>query len=401
MNNFSKAQETLLSLLGQNLFSVPYTPASDTDWVEVIKESRAQSVLILAFKSNKDLALEADVREALQKRLKRSTMNNIKCFKNHAYLHSLMTKNNIPYCILKGAAAAFYYSEPLLRGMGDVDFYVHPDDIDRAMEVFVAEGFERKDKNHLYHIVLRKGDIHFEMHFEPISVPYGEVGDIYREYWKDIRESAAVVSDGLTEFKAPSTFHHGLITLAHIQHHLVAEGIGLRHLCDWAVFANSFSEEEFVSIFEERLKRIGLWRFACILSLAASEYIGMPYKKWMGDEHTLARELISDILLGGNFGRKDKQRKYEGMFISDRGKNGMDTNRFVQAFRSLNRIVRSYWKIVERIPLLYPIGWLYFSFRYLFRLITGKRKLDIANTYKQSGKRKEFYKQLRIFEPEV
>ena len=104
--------------------------------------------------------------------------------------------------------------------------------------------------------------------------------------------------------------------------------------------------------------------------------------------------------MGGNFGRKDGQRRYEAMFISDRGKNGMETNRFVQVFRSLNSIVKTYWRIVDKIPLLYPVGWLYFSFRYLFRLITGKRKLDFADTYRQSGRRKKFYKKLRIYEPE-
>lgn len=400
MDRFSKTQKTLLSLLGHHLFSTPFTPDPDTDWREVIRESKWQSVLVLAFQSHKDLALSDDLRESLQKKLKYSTLSNIKCFKDHAYIHSLMTRNNIPYCMLKGAVSASYYPDPLWRGMGDVDFYVHPEDIERAMEVFVADGFTRVDKNHPYHIVLKKGDIHCEMHFEPIAAPYGRVGEIYRAYWKDIREKASVASDMLAEYKAPSPFHHGLITLAHIQNHLVAEGIGLRHLCDWAVFANAFSEEEFVSIFEEPLKRVGLWRFACILSLAASEYLGMPYRKWMGNERDLATELIGDILLGGNFGRKNTQRQYEALFISDRGKNGMKTNRFVQAFRSLNYIVRGHWRIVNKIPLLYPIGWVYFSFRYLFRLITGKRKLDLADTYKQSGKRKKFYKKLRIFDPE-
>jgi hypothetical protein len=327
-------------------------------------------------------------------------MNSIMCFKNHSYLHSLMTQNKIPYCVIKGAASAHYYSEPLCRMMGDVDFYVHPDHIERAMKIFLSEGFQRHDENHAYHIVLKKGSMHFEMHFDPISAPYGDVGRVYREYWNDLISDSQMICDEPAKYRGPSAFHHGLITLAHLQHHLVAEGIGLRHLCDWAVFANSFTEDEFVEIFEKKLKAVGLWRFACLISLAASEYMGMPYKSWMGNDLSTATDLMNDILSGGNFGRKDKQRRYEALFISDRGKNGFKTNRILQVMKSLNRIVRDRWKIVEKIPLIYPVGWVYFSLRYVIRLILGVRKLDIADTYKQSGERKELYKRVKLFEPE-
>lgn len=396
----NEAQKTLLSLLGKNLFAVPFTPAPDTDWQAVFKESCMQSVVICAFNNHSELPLDPETRASVVKRIRKTTLSNIICFKNHSYVHSLMTGNDIPYCILKGAASAHYYDEPLCRCMGDVDFYVHPDDLERAQAVFEREGFVRTDKNHLIHAVLKKDNVHCEMHFAPIAEPDGHVGEIYRKYWEDIRECSGIVCDHPAEYSAPSDFHHGLITLAHIQHHLVAEGVGLRHLCDWAVFVNSFSDEEFAVTFEERLKRVGLWRLARLLGLAASEYLGLPYKNWMGDERDLASELMNDILAGGNFGRKDRQRQYEGLFISDRGKNGFESNRFAQVFRSLNRIVRSQWKIVEKLPLLYPVGWLYFSVRYLVRLLLGKRKLDIADTYKQSGKRKELYKKFKLFEPE-
>ena len=396
----NEVQRTLLSLLGSNLFSVPFTPDPDTDWQAVFKESCMQSVVICAFNNHNSLPLDPETREAVVKRIRKATLSNIICFKNHSYVHSLMTENDIPYCILKGAVSAHYYDEPLCRCMGDVDFYVHPDDLEKAQAVFEREGFVCTDDNHAYHIGLKKDNIHCEMHFAPIGEPRGRVGDIYRKYWDDIRECSSLVCEPLAKYRAYSPFHHGLISLAHIQQHLVVEGIGLRHLCDWAVFANSFSEEDFAEIFEERLKRVGLWKFACLLGLAASEYLGLPYKSWMGDERDVASELMNDILTGGNFGRKDRQRRYEALMISDYGKDGFGTNRFVQVFRSLNRMVKNRWKIVEKCPLLYPVGWLYIPLAYFVRLLLGKRKLDLADTYKQSGKRKELYKKLKLFEPE-
>ena len=68
--------------------------------------------------------------------------------------------------------------------------------------------------------------------------------------------------------------------------------------------------------------------------------------------------------------------------------------------KSLNQIVADNWKLAAKIPLLYPIGWVYFSIRYLIRVILGKRKLNLVDTYVKSGERKELYKKLNLFEPE-
>lgn len=398
--NISAVQKTVLQLLGHNLFSIPFTPDPNTDWREVLKESRVQAVGLMAFQNYSELPLDDELLADIKKMIRISTIKNIKCFQYHTHLHKLMTKNGISYCVLKGAASAHYYPDPLLRNMGDVDFFVPQHDVAHAMEILIENGFERQPINHPIHAVFRNGKEHFEMHFKPIAVPKGPIGDVFMDYWKNICEDSVLLHDGLTECQIPDVFLHGFILLSHFQHHLLVEGIGLRHVCDWAVFVNSFSSEEFISLFEKRLKRAGLWRLAQLLSLASSEYLGMPYQEWMGDDKETATELMMDILAGGNFGRKDRQRAYEGLFISDHGKDGVKTNRLIQVFKSLNRIVDSHWKAAKKFPLLYPFGWAYFSLRYLIRVLLGKRKLNLVDTYVKSGERKELYKKLNLFEPE-
>jgi hypothetical protein len=128
--------------------------------------------------------------------------------------------------------------------------------------------------------------------------------------------------------------------------------------------------------------------------------MGMPYKEWMGNDYETADELLEDIVYGGNFGRKDKQRSYEGMFIADRDTGDMSKGRLIQIFSSLNDIVDSRWRVAKKCPLLYPIGWAYFSLRYLIRVLLGKRKMNLLDTYQKSGHRREKYAKFRVFEPE-
>ena len=397
---FSPKQTTLLQLIGHNLFDLPFSPSPDTDWRAVYKESRAQAVGILAFQTYRELPMAEDIAADINKFIKASTWRNVQCFQYHTYLHKLLTQHEIPYCVVKGAASASYYPDPLLRAMGDVDFYVHPDDMDRALAVFEADGFTSDSVNHPCHIAMKNGKKHFEMHFKPVAYHNGPVGEKLEVYWRNIRETAVPSEMEFATYIGPSTFHHGFILLTHLQHHLFYEGVGLRHLCDWAVFANAFSSEEFVAVFEAELKRIGLFRLAQLLSLCAVKHMGMPHKDWMGDDYETADELLEDILSGGNFGRKDKQRSYEGMFIADRDTGDMSRGRLIQIFSSLNNIVDSHWRAAKKCPLLYPIGWVYFSLRYLIRVLLGKRKMNLVDTYQKSGQRREKYEKLRVFKPE-
>ena len=398
--NISKSQSALLSLLSSNLFGAPLNIEDDVDFSEVLAEGKAQAVTLCAFQNYKNLPLDEKTRADVQSSIKATTLANMLCFKNHTKLHAIMEKNNIPYCAIKGAASAHYYPAPLMRNMGDVDFFVTPDNLEKTLEIFSSMGFEKKGHNHRYHVSINKGNSHFEIHFKPIGAYEGEVGERVNECWSGILDSSRLIDDGVAQCKIPETFIHGFILLTHLQSHLLSEGVGLRHLCDWAVFANSFSNEEFVEIFEHRLKKVGIWRLAQLLSLASHKNFGMPLKEWMGDDFDTADALFYDMITGGNFGRKDGQRNYEGLFISDKKNRKAKKNRISHIFTSLNMIVEGHWKSAKKYKILYPIGWIFFSFRFLFRVICGKRKANVLSAYKNSGKRKELYESLNLFVPE-
>ena len=401
MNNLKSEQRALLNLLGHRFFGAQLELEPDVDWEAIVKESMAQAVFSVTFNNYNELKIPEKLGKIIKKQLLRHALSNAECFKNHTCVHNIMVKNGIPYCTLKGAVSASYYPDSTLRSMGDVDFYVHPDNIDRALSIFLNEGFERHEGNHPSHIGLERGSMHLEMHFKPVAYHEGWIGEILEEYWSDIIDSATLSDTKLATYYRPSTFHHGFILLTHLQHHLYSEGVGLRHFLDFILFADSLSNDEFVDIFEAKLKRIGLWRLARLLCLAAVKNMGMEKKAWMGDDFDVADELLSDIIYGGNFGRKDLQRKYEGLFISDKNEGTTEKGRIRLLFKSLNTIVDYNWSSAKKIKILYPVGWVFFSMRYLVRVLLGKRKMNLGDTYQKSGKRREIYSKIKAFEPEI
>ena len=393
------AERALLALLRKSLFGgeLEYELTRE-EQLAALEESRKQAVFCLAAQS---ASLAGEESDRVRGQSLSAIRLNVEILRQHQYLHELMTKAGIPYVVLKGAASAYYYPQPQQRMMGDVDFLVAQEDVERASRLLAAEGFTPWDEAHICHIVFRKERMHFEMHFEPAGVPDGEAGKIVRRYCAEMIAAAATVQSGFVTFQNPAPFYHGLIMLLHMQHHLLAEGIGLRHLCDWAVFVDRFSSEEFRAMFEDRLKEIGLWNFAVAVSLSAHLAIGLPYREFMGKDSDLAQSLLLDILAGGNFGRKDRGRVQEGMFISNRGKDGVGHSRLVQMVFSVNQIVYTHWPVCKRWKLLLPFGWLYWGAVRGCRVALGKRKpMQLARAFRESQPRKELYKRLRLFEPE-
>ena len=164
---------------------------------------------------------------------------------------------------------------------------------------------------------------------------------------------------------------------------------------------------EFPNLFGDRLKKVGLWRLARMLSLCAVRYLGLPEQPWMieqkRDDHTAAA-LMEDILSGGNFGNKDRQRAYEGMFISERGKNGVSNRRIRMGFQSLNRITLAKYPFFRRVPILLPLGWFLAFGGYLFR--THKRnkggsQIHVLSAFRKSAPRIRLYQSLGIYESEL
>ena len=327
-------------------------------------------------------------------------MSNLHVDSDHAELHRILTSANIPYVILKGNASASFYPDPMLRAMGDVDFLIEKKNIGKVDLLLRKNGFETQPSNHECERAYHKGMSIWELHWEVNGVPGGEVGKRIHEYLSDMIEKAEPASLMNGEYLSPTPFHHGLVMLLHVARHMVTGGIGLRHLCDWAVFVERLGDS-FPEMFEDKLKDVGLWRFAQLLTQLSVVYLKCPEQSWMGEiEDQLLDDLKDDIFAAGNFGHKDSNRADEAKFITSRRKGGVnDDSAMKQSILSANEIVRKHWNFADKVPFVYPAGWVFFGGRYAIRSFTGKRKKISVNELAKSAKtRKEIYQQMKLYE---
>lgn len=404
MINLSKEQKILLNLLSISISNNPESlilPSQDlesVDWTEVLKESVYQAVTLStlsALKHYKNFVPEK-VYLAWKGTGISILKNNLNVLNNQAQLIEILDKNNVNYCIIKGSSASNYYPNPDDRTLGDIDFLIEGEKRKSIEDLLKANGYNMWDMPHPSHSVFTKGDAHVEMHFEVAGLPNNDSKEYIKKYLKPATQKIKKETNQFGTFNAPNELYHGIIILLHMQHHMQKEGLGLRHVCDWACYlSKTYKMPYFKQELLPFLREIGLYKYAQIITEICVKYLGVAPQDWMDNKNQMiCEELMLDILSGGNFGFKDKGRSQSAHMIAQKGEK--DKGAVGNAFRAIHRIILTQYPIVKKLWLLYPIIYGWKIIKYLFLTLIGKRK-SVFKLMSKANERKDVYSKLEIF----
>lgn len=106
-------------------------------------------------------------------------------------------------------------------------------DVEKCTNVLVNTGSQRSTEPDCdYHRQFKKDGIEYELHWMVKGSQYSS--QTIKTFMKDIIDTS-VFRSGMN---MPDDFHHGLVLLLHMISHITEGGLGLRQLCDWAVYVN-------------------------------------------------------------------------------------------------------------------------------------------------------------------
>ena len=399
IRELTPSQRALIGLLAKSVFHAEYEPEPETDWTAVLEEAIHQTVFPQVYAAAKDL-LPAELRTAHGKRFFQTASKNLNVILAHGEVHRLLAGHGVPYVILKGCASAEFYEEPTLRVMGDVDLYIHREDLERVRELLLKDGYTQEVEDHQNHWAFRRDRIDVEVHWAVTGVPTAD-NEVILRYLEGLIETASERTVGGEAMVLPDALHHGLVMLLHMVSHMTAGGIGLRHLLDWLVFQNSLSEEAFLACFEEPLKRIRLWRFVQVLAAVGERYFSCEPRAYGAEvPEELARSLVLDLFDAGNFGSKDADRLNQSKLLRNNetrqidGKTGLG---HLLAF--INQRARTAMPAAKKHPILLPAAWVKVLIKRRQDVKAGiQPKLHLKQTLEGAKARQSVYEQLRLFE---
>ena len=399
----TQEQSALLQVL-KTVFSpnMPLPDADSCDWEAVAKEAKQQAVSLIFYDAVAPLLPQMPdaARQKIEKTGMRVVLSNLNVGNAQVRLTTLLREQNIPHLIIKGEASAHYYPKPQLRTLGDIDFLVSPDHYAQLYPLFQQLGYEVDNELEIHHATFRAPGAVLEMHRSLSGQPAGDLGELLQPHLQGMPLRTQIHNIGNGDFQAPTNADHGLILLLHTQHHLRSSGLGLRHLMDWCCYVNqtkddAFWQEEFLPL----LKKIGLYRFAAALTGVCALAFGTTCPTWAVAEEPLCRELLEDILSGGNFGRKDATRVTSGLMVSQVFSDGRKRSKLYNLWKTFHTSVAAHYPICQKCGVFYLVFYPVRGVRYLWRMLTGKRE-SLIKAIPQANQRRDLYGQLQIFEVE-
>lgn len=292
-------------------------------WRDFFVFCREQALLGVAFRGVERLPKEAaPPRELLLKWFgvsEKISRRNAVMNSATAAIYRKITASGFHCCILKGQGNALMYPDPRGRTPGDVDVWVDASrpDLRRLAATFAAAGAE-VGKESLNHIELSFDGIAVELHSTP-AILNNPLHNSRLQRW--LRRNAGLqcsnivpLPDGVGEVAVPAAAFNVVYQLFHLYHHFLFEGVGLRQFVDYYfAIGKRRTESTDMTVLRRELKNLGLWKFAGAVMYVLHEVLGMAEENMIAPaDEKRGRQLLEEILSGGNFGKHDGRYGFGG-----------------------------------------------------------------------------------------
>lgn len=288
-----------------------------------LRIAKSQTVLgMVANEVMRTSSLSCLLNEADKAGLKRFVMSNLTTGQmlNNALINIVLElrKYGIEPVLLKGQGVAKYYPIPELRQCGDIDVYVGQDNFVKACEV-IGEMSSPEDHQgdipSLKHFHTRIGHAFIEIHrYTDVYWPK-RYDRVYQKISDAGMHSDLVPLDFAgVPVMSPSLDFNVFFIFNHFWHHFIADGVGLRQLCDWVRLMHANHGNINLDYLSDVLGKMRLMKEWQVFGYIAVNTLGLPADEMPFYEpkyNKTADKVLELIMLEGNFGmenRKDYKR---------------------------------------------------------------------------------------------
>ena len=281
------------------------------DWEVMYDMAKKQAIVGVVFESVQRYGDEVTIPRQLKMnwfyKVTKIKNRNILVNQRSAELVAMFRKDGFDCCVLKGQGNAMMYQNPYARSSGDIDLQVKGG---RDMVVkYVKKCFPHTKTayQHVDYPIFKKVPV--EVHYLPVYMNNPVYNKRLKRWFDDHSDEMygheVDLPDEAGRITVPSLRFNIVFQLAHLMHHLLDEGIGLRHMLDYYFLLRKVHEERIpLDGMTDELNRLGLRKFAGAVMYVMHEVLGLedaclivPVDEGRG------KTLLNEILNGGNFGK--------------------------------------------------------------------------------------------------
>lgn len=365
----TQSQAQYLELLRSGLWGTPADSSlfqGEVNWKAILRIAKEQTTQVIVTDGIE--ALPSELWPAKEIMFKLIAIR-VKTKHLHLQLNSALTKiakalnaESLPSVLLKGQGVAHNYRLPESRMCGDIDLYVGKENFEKASDVICTLN-PTQTKEEIEHDALHRhfdiDEVTLELHQKASSSANRRQKKLFDAWTKAnlddhfLDGTLPTIDFDQTPVQTPSANYNAVFILHHAARHMITEGIGLRQICDWAMFLDKHHTEVDEAQLKADLSKFHMeeiWKEFGILAVSVlgldSQSLPLAPAKLSSKKTEL---LLEQIFAYGNFGQYDKK-----------GRTANETNLLKRKWRSFWVQTRHFRKnalIFPRFTFSYSAGW--------------------------------------------
>ena len=223
-----------------------------------------------------------------------------------------LREHGVDPVLLKGQGISKYYLIPELRQCGDIDIYVGQENFEKACDVIGSMSTpedHQGDIPSLKHYHTRIGHAFIEIHrYTDVYWPK-RYDRVYQKISDAGMHADLVPLDFVdAEVSTPAVDFNVFFIFNHFWHHFIADGVGLRQLCDWVRLLHVNHGKINLDYLSDALCKMKLMKEWQVFGYIAVNTLGLPADEMPFYDARFAKaaqKVLDLIMLEGNFGHQN------------------------------------------------------------------------------------------------
>ncbi len=366
-------EEIFLSALRCGIHGEPWSSESDIEqnrWDELMKLAQEQDVLPLFFDTvctaKAFRSLDEEFRKLYQERSLQQVTRQITQAKEFLSLLLKLQEHGIDPIVIKGIIVRELYPQGYLRPSIDEDILIPKEQATLARDVLLNLGLYADQPNDdplkadelSYH--KEDSPTYIEMHmrlFASDSEAYGDCNRYFDEVFS--RSVSTPIEDVMVRTLHPTD--HLLYLILHAYKHFLHSGVGIRQVCDIALFVEKNSQDIDWKYIEKCCQEQQIDVFTEALFRISEKYLGFAVPDIWKDSRVNELPLMEDMLSGGLYGTNDINRVHsstitlEAVAAYKAGRSERSRRAFLLPSR---KSLQGRYPFLKDKPWLLPIAWI-------------------------------------------
>ncbi len=272
--------------------------------------------------------------------------------------------------VLKGLICRSLYPQSDHRPSGDEDILIPPEQFDTAHRVLLDFGMEAEaHSEHSYEIPYRKAGspLFIELHKSLFPAGSGAYGHL-NQFFQGIHDTAVEETVQGLPILTPAPTEHLFYLICHAFKHFLHSGVGIRQVCDMALYAQRHGGDIHWQRLLENCRSIRCEKFAAALFRIGEIHLGIGPAADVWQEIPVDEEpLLLDLLASGIYGMADKNRHHAGTITLTAAQNqqqGKAASGILSSLFPAARVLEGRDPYRKKYPGLLPVAWATRLFRY-------------------------------------